>query len=168
MEGFSYVTQHPEAGEPGQVGLRRQAFALDTSGEGKMPYGSLLARIQRFAFREFSHDPALSFADFQEHLGEYIFGEDAPPEMTADLLELQRIFTFESEWYWPSPLLDPAFFTARAQRLQWPPEKLAVYRKNLESLRTLARTYESSNNAAAREMTKLARKVVNAWGERRP
>jgi len=80
MEAFSYVTQHPEGGEPGQVGLRRKAFALDTLGEGRMPYRSLLARIQRFAFREFSHDAALPFADFEERLGEYIFGDDATSE----------------------------------------------------------------------------------------
>ena len=168
MEAFSYITQHPEAGEPGQVGIRRQAFAADTTHEGHMPYRLLLARIQRFAFREFSHDPVLEFSAFQERLGEYIFGENIPDETTSDLLELQRIFTFESEWYWPSPLLDPDFFLARAKRLNWPADKLATYRKNLDQLHTIAKKYRSSDNPTAREMAQLAQKVVTAWGEKSP
>jgi hypothetical protein len=166
MEAFSYVTQHPEGGEPGEVGIRRQAFALDTLHEGRMPYASLLARTQRFAFREFSHDPNLRFADFQEHLGEYIFGEKA--DALEDLLELQRIFTFESDWYWPSPLLDPAFLARRAKRLNWSAEKLATYRENLVRLRRIAQRYQGSENSAERELGRLAQKVVAAWEDRSP
>jgi hypothetical protein len=168
MEAFSYVTQHPEGGEPGQVGIRRQAFALDTLREGRMPYRSLLARVQRFAFREFSHDPDLSFSDFQKYLGQYMFGESPKSQAVDDLLELQRIFTFESDWYWPSPLVDPEFFAVRATRLKWPAEKLALYRRNLDRLRSITITYQDSAIPAERDMSALARKVVNAWGERSP
>ena len=168
MEAFSYVTQHPEGGEPGQVGIRRQAFALDTAGEGRMPYRALLARIQRFAFREFSGDPALPFPEFQERLGRHILGPNAAPASTGDLLELQRIFAFGSDWYWPSPLLDPAFFTARAKRLNWPAETLAAYRNNLERLRAIAQKHQDSANPAEREMARLVQKVVTAWGDRSP
>jgi hypothetical protein len=168
MEAFSYVTQHSEGGEPGQIGKRRQAFALDTLHEGRMPYASLLARIQRFACREFSHDPALEFADFKNRLGQYIFGADATSRKVEDLLELQRIFTFESDWYWPSPLTDPDFFASRAKRLKFPPEKLAAYRANLDKLRTIAQRYQSSTNKAETELAHYAQKVVNAWAGRSP
>ena len=133
-----------------------------------MPYDSLLARIQRFAFREFSHDPGLPFSEFQERLGKHFFGDNANPENTADLLELQRIFTFESTWYWPSPLLDPAFFTSRAKRLNWPPEKLAEYAENLNRLRAMARKHQDSGHPAEQELARLAQRVVDAWGERSP
>ena len=168
LEAFSYVTQHPEGGEPGQVGIRRKAFALETTGEGRMPYDSLLARVQRFAFREFSRDPDLAFSEFQKRLGAYFFGENASAESTEDLLELQRIFTFESTWYWPSPLTDPEFFASRAKRLNWPSDKLEIYRKNLERLRAIAEKYENANNAGEHEMARMARRVVNAWGDRSP
>jgi hypothetical protein len=169
LEAFSYITQYPEAGEPGQVGLRRKAFAQDTdSPEGRMPYDALLARIQRYAVREFGQNPALPFAEFQQRLGKNFFGSDATPEMTQDLLELQRIFTFESDWYWPSPLVDPSFFQQRAKRLNWPEEKRAVYRKNLETLRTIARSYTRNENTTAREMAELAQNVVTAWSDRAP
>src|SRR5262249_28157886 len=96
MEAFSYVTQHTEGGEPGQVGIRRKAFGLDTLKEGIMPYRALLARVQRFAFREFSQDPNLEFSEFERRLGQKTFGTDASAEATKDLLDLQRIFTFGS------------------------------------------------------------------------
>jgi len=168
MEAFSYVTQHPEGGEPGQVGIRRKAFARDTLADGRMPYRALLARTQRFAFREFSHDPALDLAQFQRDLGKYIFGDAASSGATADLLELQRIFTFESDWYWPSPLLDPEFFLARVKRLNWDLRKRAEYRQNFDTLKTLARKYHSSSNSQEREMSRLSEEVVTRWGDRSP
>lgn len=168
MEAFSYVPQHPEGGEPGQVGIRRKAFALDTLADGRMPYRGLLARVQRFAFREFSHDPDLDLTQFQRDLGIYIFGETGSPGATSDLLALQRIFTFESEWYWPSPLLDPEFFLARARRLNWDSRKRAAYRENLDTLKTIARKYHSSTHAQEREISRLAEEVVIRWGERSP
>jgi len=168
MEAFSYVTQHSEGGEPGQVGIRRRAFARDTLADGRMPYRALLARTQRFAFREFSRDPALDLAQFQRDLGKYIFGDAASSGATADLLELQRIFTFESDWYWPSPLLDPEFFLARAKRLNWDLRKRAEYRQNFDTLKTLARKYHSSTNSQEREMSHLSEEVVTRWGDRSP
>jgi hypothetical protein len=168
MEAFSYVTQQPEGGEPGQVGVRRKAFALDTLGDGRMPYRALLARVQRFAFREFSREPDLDFGQFQRDLGKYIFGDSTSDRATADLLELQRIFTFESDWYWPSPLLQPEFFLARAKRLNWDSRKRAEYRRNLETLKTISRKYHSSTNSQEREMSRVAEEVVIRWGEREP
>jgi hypothetical protein len=141
---------------------------MDSLKDGRMPYRALLARVQRFAFREFSHDPALDFAQFQRDLSKYIFGDAASPNAATDLLELQRIFTFESDWYWPSPLLDPEFFSARAKRLNWNSQKRADYRRNLDALRTIAQRYRSSTNSQAREMARLAEAVVARWGERSP
>src|SRR5690606_34052754 len=124
----------------------------DTLREGRTPYRALLARVQRFAFREFSRNPALAFADFEKRLGESIFGDAATPAKVKDLLELQRIFTFESDWYWSSPLTDPDFFAARASRLKFASEKLAAYRSNLDQLRTMAQRYRASLQPAEREM----------------
>lgn len=133
-----------------------------------MPYDALLARIQRYAVREYSQNPSLPFPEFRTRLGEHFFVPDATPELTQDLLELQRIFTFESEWYWSSPLVDPSFYDQRAKRLNWPEEKRAAYRRNLETLRRIAQRYSTSEMKTAREMAELAQKVVTAWGDRNP
>jgi hypothetical protein len=168
MEAFSYVTQHTEGSEPSEVGKRRKAFGMDTLGEGKMPYRALLARVQRFAFREFSHDPNLDYAEFERHLAQEIFGDNTKIEATKDLLELQRIVTFESDWYWSSPLIDPEFFETRSKRLNWSEQKLADYRKNLQRLKEIAKNHENSTNAGESEMAATAGKVVNRWGSRIP
>ena len=163
LEAFSYVATAPEAGEPWVVGKRHQPFGFDATSEGKMPYNALPVRVQRFAYKTFSQDPELDVAKFQERLGEHFFVSDATPAATADLLELQRIWSFDSAWYWPTPLLDPAFFTAHAKRLQWPPEKLAEYDRNLDSLRAIVARNGISANATAREMTRVATMVVDRW-----
>jgi hypothetical protein len=168
MEAFSYVTQHTEGGEPAQVGIRRKAFGLDTLKEGKMPYRALMARVQRFAFREFSQNPDLEFSEFEQRLGEKIFGTPASAEATKDLLELQRIFTFESDWYWASPLTDPEFFRTRAKRMNWSDAKLAEYRKNLEKLKEIAGRYAGASNTAEAEMGRLASGIVEKWGDATP
>jgi hypothetical protein len=168
IEAFSYVTQHTEGGEPSEVGKRRKAFGMDTLGEGKMPYQALLPRMQRFAFREFSHDPNLDFAEFERRLAKEIFGDETKSAATKDLLELQRVFTFESDWYWSSPLTDPQFFETRSKRLKWPEQKSVDYRKNLERLKETAKKYENSASLGEREMARIARDVVDRWGDRTP
>ncbi|HET6407940.1 MAG TPA: hypothetical protein VFG14_08670, partial [Chthoniobacteraceae bacterium] len=70
--------------------------------------------------------------------------------------------------YWPSPLVDPSFFQQRAKRLNWPEEKRAVYRTNLETLRAIARKYTKTENATVREMAELAQDVVTAWSDQDP
>ena len=141
---------------------------MDTLGEGRMPYGALLARVQRMAFREFSRDPDLDFAEFERRLGKQIFGDENKSAGVKDLLELQRIFTFESDWYWSSPLTDPDFFAIRANRLKWPEQKLTDYRNSLERLKEIASRYEKSGNSGEREMARVAGHVVTRWGDRTP
>ena len=138
-------------------------FGLDALGEGKMPYRFLIPRVQRFAVREFSRDPELPFDEFKRRLGEHFFGKDATPQRIDDLLELQRIWTRGSDWYWSSPLLDPVFFAHRAKRLKWGPEKLAEYEKDLAALKRLA-----GLETGATEIRRLAAEVVGRWGTNSP
>jgi hypothetical protein len=169
FEAFSYVATKPEGGEPYFVGRRRHPLGLDPEKEGRMPYNQLLPRVQRFAVREFSREPDLSSALFQQRLSESFFPNgDTAPQAAADLMELQRIWNFEAEWYWSSPLLDPAFFQQRAKRLKWPAEKLSVYDQHLERLRQIAARYASSSDPSRKEMAHLAQQIVDAWGDDLP
>ena len=133
-----------------------------------MPYDQLLPRLQRFAVREFSKLPGLPLTSFERRLTESFFRNNASPQAVTDLLELQRIWNFESDWYWSSPLLDPGFFKQRAKRLNWPAEKLAVYQHHFERLREIAGRYKSSENPVEMEMARLAQEVIKAWGNDRP
>jgi hypothetical protein len=120
-------------------------------------------RVQRFAYRTFSHTPELNFAEFVRQLGDHFFGPKTSLTATADLLDLQRIWSYDSDWYWASPLLDPEFFAAHAKRLQWPNEKLAEYEKNLKTLSEIAARNAEAPNPNAREMARLAKAIVDRW-----
>lgn len=163
LEAFSYVPYRPEGGEPFVVGKRRRPFGLDPLGEGRMPYRFLLARVQRFAVREFTSTPGLSFDAFKERLREHLFGADASPQSVEDVLELQEIWVHESDWYWQSPLLEPDFFTERSRRLQWPTEKVAKYRTSLDRLGQIAMRYSASTRPGEKELGTLAREIVDRW-----
>ncbi|HUS34689.1 MAG TPA: hypothetical protein VM680_04985 [Verrucomicrobiae bacterium] len=156
MEAFSYVTTHTEGGEPSENGKRRRAFGMDTLGEGRMPYRSLLARVPRSAFREFSRNPDLEFGEFERRLSKEVFGNQNSLAV-KELLELQRIFTFESDWYWASPLWEPDLFELRKSRLN-----VAEHRRNFLTLKEMARKYRED------EMGKVAGEVVRRWGKKSP
>jgi hypothetical protein len=166
LEAFSYVPDRPEAGEPWVVGKRHQPFGFDPTDDGKMPYSALPVRVQRFAYRTFSQNPDTKFAEFEQQLGEHFFGPNASDAKVADLLDLQRIWTIDSDWYWASPLLQPDFFSAHASRLHWPLEKIAMYDQNLIALRTIADRYGNATKATAREMHRLASTIVARWDAR--
>jgi hypothetical protein len=168
LEAFSYVAQGPDGGEPWLIGKRMKPFGLDALKEGKMPYRALLARVQRFAVREFSRDPDLPFDQFKRRLGAHLFGAHATAQKTEDILELQRIWTHGSDWYWPSPLLDPEFFAYRAKRLKWPAEKLAAYEKDLGILKQLAQRYAGVTGATEQEIANSAASVIRRWGTNSP
>ena len=168
FEAFSYMAARPEGGEPYWVGQRRRPLGLDPEKEGRMPYNQLLPRVQRLAVREFSREPNLPFATYEQRLKDTFFPDDATMQGVNDLLELQRIWNFESDWYWSSPLLDPAFFRERAKRLNWPREKLAIYQRHFERLVEIANFHGSSPVQAEREMARLAEEIIASWGADRP
>lgn len=168
LEAFSYVATRPEGQESYVVGKRMRPFGADAEGEGKMPYAGLIPRVHRFAVREFSQDPDLAFPEFEQRLAQEVFGRRDSNEAVRDLLELQRIWAFESDWYWASPLLNPEHFRERATRLKWPKEKLGLYDRHLVRLREIAKRYAGSDNTGEREMGRMAGEVVKRWGAEMP
>jgi hypothetical protein len=167
LEAFSYVAPVAEGGEPWVRGKRYRPLGFDPASEGKMPYDSLPARVQRFAFRTFSNDPELDYAEFERQLAKNFFGEGAPAMAGRDLLELQRIWVRDSNWYWQSPLLEPDFFREHAKRLDWPREKLMEYDRELNTLREIARRHAGAEQPTRKEMSRLASKIVKRWDNAR-
>jgi hypothetical protein len=163
LEAFSYVASGPETGAPWIAGQRHRPYGFDPRGEGKMPYNTLPVRVQRFAFRTFSHKPELKFAAFERRVQEHFFGLNEPASAVHDLLELQRIWAYDSDWHSATPLLDPDLFTEHAARLKWSSEKLADYQRNLSVLRDIADRYSNSMDSTAREMRRLSKMVVDRW-----
>ena len=107
FEGFSFVAGHPEGGEAHLVGKRLKPFGFEWLAEGQNPYEELLIRVNRIAYREFTRDPKLTYADFQLRLGKEIFGSLADAVSTDDLLYLQESFFADRSWFSASPLVSP-------------------------------------------------------------
>jgi hypothetical protein len=168
LEAFSYVCTRTEGGEPYFIGKRRRPLGLDPDKEGKMPYGELLPRVQQTAVRDFSRDPDLTFEAFEQRLAGELFEDQSASSKTKDLLDLQRIWNFESDWYWSSPLLDPEFFKQRARHLKWAPEKLAVYDGHLARLKEIASTHSAATHPLEARMGRQADLVVQRWAGRQP
>lgn len=168
LEAFSYRVTRPESGEAFFNGMRRRPFGLDPESEGRMPYAAPHVLTQRLAAREFARNPDLSLESFKQFLSKEVFRQNATPRAAEDLLEFQRIWNHEAEWYWSSPLLEPAFFRHRAKRFNWSPEKLAAYRQNLDRLREIAANGASSGDPLERETARLARMIVERWGAEQP
>jgi hypothetical protein len=164
LEAYSYVPYRSDGGESYLVGKRRHPFGLDPLGQGKMPYRSLPARVQRLAVREFSANPDLPFDLFKQHLSERVFGQEHSAGAVEDLLQLQELWVYESDWYCGgSPLLDPELLAQRAKRLNWPASKLAEYRERLKRMQDIADRYRNALNPAERQMHRLAAEVVRRW-----
>lgn len=168
FEAFSYTIRGPDFGAAWGEGNPLWPFGLDPAGEGRMPYRSVMARIQRLAVREFGRNPDLAWSAFEAQIGPDFFGQSNRPQAVLDLLEFQRIWTHESDWCWSSPLLNPGFFQRRAAAQQWPEEKRAGYRRNLDRLREIAQRYSDASEPVGRELSQRARLVVERWGDRVP
>jgi hypothetical protein len=166
LEAFSYVAQHSEGGEQWLVGRRTQPFGFDALGEGHMPYTNLLVQVQRFATKTFSENSDLPFAEFKTQLSQHVFGTNSPA--VTGLLELQRIWNFERDWYYSSPLLDPEFFEQRARRLQWSMAKLAEYDRNLSQLKQISIRYAGATDPAEKELSRLASMIIARWKDKTP
>ena len=133
-----------------------------------MPYTMLLARVQRLAVREFSAAPELTFEEFEQRLGLELFGKDRSAAAVSDTLALQEIWVRDSDWYWPTPLLDPELFRQRAAHMNWSSGKLAEYRQALATIRSIAERHKTSHNPAEQELQRLATEVLQRWKGKDP
>lgn len=158
LEPFSCID-----GPPGSAKARLKPFHFAWLRDGQMPLNELPMRVNRIAYREYARDPDLADEEFRRRLGAEIFATRANATNAADLLYLQESFFLEAEWFRPSPLLEPSRLKEQATREKWPAERLASYTRRVERLRALAKRYRLSNVEAEKEMSRIARQIVDAW-----
>jgi hypothetical protein len=158
VEPFSCID-----GPPGSGKARQKPFHFAWLRDGQMPLNELPMRVNRIGYREYTRNPNLADDEFRRKLGVEIFATAANATNTADLLYLQESFFLEAGWFSPSPLLEPERLQERAGREKWPAERMAGYSRRVGRLRTLAERYRLSNVATEKEMSRIARHVVDAW-----
>jgi hypothetical protein len=158
LEPFSCID-----GPPGSGKARLKPFHFAWLRDGQMPLNELPVRVNRTAYREYARDPDLADDEFRRKLGAEIFAARANPTNTADLLYLQESFFLEADWFRPSPLLEPQRLKERATREKWPAERMAGYSQRVARLRALSDRYRLSSVDAEKEMSRIARHIVEAW-----
>jgi hypothetical protein len=136
-------------------------FGFDWLADGADPYGELLTRVNRIAFREFTRNPKLDFAAFRSLLGKEIFGE--PDETAADdLLFLQESFFADHSWFSASPLVAPYILRGRLEAGTVSLEQIAGYRDRLRRIAEIHARY-SSAQGARKDLGRIAGWIAENW-----
>lgn len=163
LEAFSFVARHPEEGQQWLVGRRQVPFGFGWLPADRLPYGELLGRVNRTAYRAFTRDPELSTEAFKNTLARDLLGEGATPQDADDLLYLHQVFFSDRSWCQPAPLVCPDVFKARRAGAGAGPELLAEYRSALERIRGVERRHRDADGSARRELARSARWVLDQW-----
>jgi hypothetical protein len=143
------------------AGKRIKPLGFDWLADGKMALGELPARVQRFAFREFSQNPGLGKAEFLQKVGNEFFGDPAASQKVDDLLFIQEITNRDRTWSSSSPVVQPDLFKMKSEK--WQVEHAEQYTKILKRLHEIVLRYVDKSGATEREMTKLAGYIEARW-----
>ena len=163
LEAYSFVATVAEEGQAWLKGRRQVPLGFGWLEPGDPPYDELPMRVNRIAYREFSHNPDLPFEQYKDILGREVFGEATTPQAVDDLLTLQGVFATERTWCQPSPLTCPQRVRAMRDRGDLTPEKRAGYRNMLAQIREIDRRYQKPKSKGEREMHRIAQWVVDRW-----
>jgi hypothetical protein len=158
FEPFSCIDGPPGSNKP-----RLKPFHIPWLRDGEIPMHELVVRVNRIAYREYTHDPGLSDADFRATLGKKIFGARATGQPISDLLFVQDCWFSGADWFTPGIFHRPADLPARAQREKWSAEKTGSHRARVERLRQIAKTYQPATAASEKELARVAGHIVSLW-----
>jgi hypothetical protein len=168
LEGFSFVAAHPEGGEAYLVGQRLKPFGFAWLADGQNPYEELLIRVNRIAYREFSRNPKLAYADFQTRLGREMFGGSAETGPTEDLLYLQESFFADRSWFSASPLVSPDLLGEKLRTGSLSMDQLRDYQERLTRIKQIREKYARSSDKPRQEMHRIAAWITANWAGREP
>jgi hypothetical protein len=165
LEAFSFVATEPEEGQMWLKGRRQVPLGFGWLTPSEPPYGELPMRVNRIAYREFSHKPDLTFERYKEILGRELFGAFSTDQAVDDLLTLQGVFATERTWCQPSPTVSPERVRAMKAQGKLTPQKSAEYRTALERLRAIERRHREPKSDGEKELRRIAVWVLNRWSE---
>jgi hypothetical protein len=144
------------------VGRRQKPFGFGWLADGEMPFNELLARVNRIAYREFTHDPDESDEIFRRILGQRLFRESSTPEAIEDVLTLQQLLMAERTWSQAAPLADPERVKARSDADQFTKQERERLREELERIREIERRWNGAPEPLA-EIHRAAAWVMLQW-----
>ncbi len=163
LESYSFQVKYPEGGEAYMIGRREKPFGFEWLKDGDNPYTSLLIRVNRIAYREFSQNPDLDFEDFKRVLGHELFGNASDPEKVNDLLFLQESVVIDRSWNTGSPLLAPWILKGKLECGFISRKQLMDYNRRLDRIGEIANRFRTRNDAASKQVSYIASWITNQW-----
>lgn len=163
LECYSYTPAHAEEGQQWIVGRPIAPFGFGWLKAGQCPYRELPLRVNRIAYRAFSKNPDLSFAEFRTLLGRELFSEAATPALIDDALELQHAFAHDRTWCQAAPLAEPERVRAWRKTGQFDEKRRAELQSAIERMRSISERHRDTNNVGAAELGRIAAWVVSLW-----
>lgn len=165
LEAFSFVATEAEEGQAWLKGKRQVPLGFGWLEPGEPPYDELPMRVQRVAYREFSHDPDLPFEAYREKLGQEVFGPRSTPVTVDDLLTLQALLAADRTWCQPASVASPERVRAMAASGALTPRKRAEVRSAIETLRAIEERHRRSTFEAEQALARIAGWMLGRWGE---
>ena len=163
FEPMCYITPPQEAREGQPAGKRLKPLGFDWLPDGAMPLRELSVRLQRFAYREFTHDPKLSPPAFRKKIAVEFFNNPEAAREADDLLFLQECVNYGRGWTHSSPLVQPELLKAAARRENWPLERLGTYEDRLQRLREIGTRYQQAKTSPEKEMQRIVLFILDRW-----
>ncbi len=161
LEAYSFLPTRNES-EPWTATKRQVPFGIGWVPNNQSPYDELPIRSIRIAYREFSRNPDLPIDAFRQLLGHEIFGDSTTEQKVSDLLLLQRSVTRDRDWTLPSPITEPLRVKWFAESGQLSNDRKSDLKRNVESLRLIAKRYAGGKGAEA-EMARAAQWISDQW-----
>jgi hypothetical protein len=163
LEAYSFIPTEVEEGQAWLKGRRQVPLGFGWLREGEPPYDELPLRVNRIAYREFTHNPDLTFDQFKQQLGREIFGDAATAQGVEDLLDLQAIFALERTWCQPSPVVCPERVRAMKAEGVLTPKKRDEYRAALIKLKVMEVWHREAKSEGERQLLLITRWVLGQW-----
>jgi hypothetical protein len=163
LEAYSFIPTEVEEGQAWLKGRRQVPLGFGWLREGEPPYDELPLRVNRIAYREFTHNPDLTFDQFKQRLGREIFGDAATAQGVEDLLDLQAIFALERTWCQPSPVVCPERVRAMKAEGVLTPKKRDEYRAALIKLKVMEVWHREAKSEGERQLLLITRWVLGQW-----
>ena len=163
FEPWNFRYSGPDQGATVLVGTRSTPFGFGWLQPGELPSRTLLMRLDRLAYREFSKNPKLPMERFSAIANQELFGGKASPALMDDLFFFEESFFLDRMWDSTCAIASPAYVRDRIERSELGPARLTEYRDRRRRIATIAERYKSASDPSTAELARNAAWVIERW-----
>lgn len=163
MEPWNYRFSGPDMGAQFLVGSRCAPFGQGWLAPGELPTRTLLMRLNRLAYREYSRNPDLDLQDFRGMISRELFAGAASASLLDDLFFLEDSFFLDRTWDSTAAIASADYVKGRLDLGQLGPAKLADYQSRRTRIAGIKKNYSASRKAGLREMAEIASWIISNW-----